>query len=181
MDKRYIKAAVSAFIMMFAAAFVTSCLSYFVLPITTELGYERSAFTIYYTLLGLVTMVCMPFAGKLAGKIGVRKMSRTAARTAGIEVTMNQKHLKMFFEHYGIAFWILYLLFPFFLNKALPDPAYSLILMLLLGGYLTVMYYAYATFATNRQFVIDAASLVIGVSVLSAFSMFRSSASPHWT
>ncbi|MFB0959269.1 hypothetical protein [Proteiniclasticum sp. QWL-01] len=104
-------------------------------------------------------------------------MSRTAARTAGIEVTMNQKHLKMFFEHYGIAFWILYLLFPFFLNKALPDPAYSLILMLLLGGYLTVMYYAYATFATNRQFVIDAASLVIGVSVLSAFSMFRSSAS----
>ncbi len=74
MDKRYIKAAVSAFIMMFAAAFVTSCLSYFVLPITTELGYERSAFTIYYTLLGLVTMVCMPFAGKLAGKIGVRKI-----------------------------------------------------------------------------------------------------------
>jgi MFS family permease len=74
MDPRHVKAAVSAFIMMFAAAFVTSCLSYFVVPITTELGYDRSAFTLYYTLIGLVTMVCMPFAGKLAGKLGVRKI-----------------------------------------------------------------------------------------------------------
>jgi len=74
MDKVYKKVALGAFILMFGAGLVTSCFSYFVQPITSELGYERSTFTLYYTLLGIVTMVFMPIISKMAGKVGVKKI-----------------------------------------------------------------------------------------------------------
>jgi MFS family permease len=76
MNIAYKKVAVGAFLLMFGSAFVTSCLSYFVVPITTDpaLLFDRAPFLVYYTLFFVVTMVMMPIGGKLAGKIGVRKI-----------------------------------------------------------------------------------------------------------
>lgn len=87
---------------------------------------------------------------------------------------MNEKKLSLFFEHYGVAFWILYLLFPFFLRIAMPFPLYTVIVIGLTGAYLVAMYHAYKTFAPVRLFMIDAVVMVLGLAALNWFVCFGS-------
>lgn len=90
---------------------------------------------------------------------------------------MNEKHLDLFFEHYGIVFWFLYLIFPFFFRKFLPAPLYLVLVFIILAIYIKVMYEAYKVFATQNQFVVDAGSILIGVILLNSFVFLGSTAS----
>lgn len=85
---------------------------------------------------------------------------------------MDEKKLNLFFEHYGIAFWVLYLLFPFFLRRAMPMPLYALLYLGLLGAYVTAMQSAYRSFTTKRNFILDAAILSVGVILLNWFVFY---------
>lgn len=85
---------------------------------------------------------------------------------------MNEIKLNLFFEHYGVAFWILYLLFPFFLRIAMPRPLYTAVFLALTGAYLYAMHHAYQTFAPTRLFIIDALCLVLGLAALNWFVFF---------
>lgn len=90
---------------------------------------------------------------------------------------MNEKHLDLFFEHYGIVFWFLYLIFPFFFRKFLPAPLYLVLVFIILAIYIKVMYEAYKVFATQNQFVVDAGLILVGVILLNSFVFLGSTAS----
>lgn len=59
-------------IMMLIYAPIASLVSLFTLPVTNELGFERSQFMTYYTIMALAAMVVGPIAGKLMKKMDIR-------------------------------------------------------------------------------------------------------------
>ncbi|GHT78813.1 MFS transporter [Actinomycetota bacterium] len=69
---RYYLVIIGAASLMFAIALGTTCLSFFVEPITEEFGFSRSAFTVYSSLIPLVGMITIPFIGRIISKVGVQ-------------------------------------------------------------------------------------------------------------
>ncbi len=67
--------AIGAAFLVVAVSLGTTCLSFFVAPITKEFGYSRSKFTIYYSLINLVAMLTMPMIGRGIQKYGIRKVA----------------------------------------------------------------------------------------------------------
>jgi MFS family permease len=63
-------------------ALITTTMSFFVQPVCDALGFERGAFTIYYSLAALVGVVAMPIWGRIIPKIGI-KMSTAIAGAGG--------------------------------------------------------------------------------------------------
>lgn len=72
---RHWMVATGAGLLVLAVSLGTTCLSFFVGPITKEFGYPRSKFTIYYSLINLVAMFTMPIIGRIIQKYGVRKVA----------------------------------------------------------------------------------------------------------
>jgi MFS family permease len=73
MARRYYRSVfMGSFILMLAASLVSSCLSFFIQPVTEDLRFERGAFTFYYSLIFLVSTLTMPVLGRLIQKKGVR-------------------------------------------------------------------------------------------------------------
>lgn len=53
--------------------------SYFMEPVTSDLGFDRSAFPLYITALTLMGMITLPLYGRLVGRFGARKVVLVAA------------------------------------------------------------------------------------------------------
>lgn len=71
---RYWMVAVGSAFLMVSVSLGTTCLSFFVAPVTKELGYSRSTFTVYFSVMTIVAMLTTPFVGKAIHKYGVRKI-----------------------------------------------------------------------------------------------------------
>ncbi|MGE4272530.1 MAG: MFS transporter [Desulfitobacterium sp.] len=65
---------IGACLIMSAVALGTTCLGFFVKPITTELGYSRGAFTLYVSLITLTSIFALPVFGKQIPKYGIKKL-----------------------------------------------------------------------------------------------------------
>jgi MFS family permease len=59
--------------LMMTLALLTTCMSFFLQPVSDDLGFERGAFSIYYSIAGLVGVVAMPVWGRLIPKWGIKK------------------------------------------------------------------------------------------------------------
>lgn len=64
---------IGACLLMLSAS-AMSCLSFFIEPVTSELGYTRSTFTLYMSLITFANIFTMPLLGNLFSKIGARKL-----------------------------------------------------------------------------------------------------------
>jgi MFS family permease len=58
--------------LLMSLALITTCMSFFVLPVSEALGFERGAFTIYYSLAALVGVFAMPVWGRIIPKLGIK-------------------------------------------------------------------------------------------------------------
>ena len=61
-------------LLMMAYALVHTSVGYFVAPVTESLNIPRSAFSFYYTLLQLVSIVVIPVFSRLISRLGSRKI-----------------------------------------------------------------------------------------------------------
>lgn len=74
MNRKYLAVVSGSFILMIAFSLGTACLSFFIKPVTEDLGLERGAFTLYYSLMFLTGMLLSPFWGRIISRFGVRKV-----------------------------------------------------------------------------------------------------------
>lgn len=58
--------------LMMALALLTTCMGFFIKPVCDALGFERGAFTIYYSIAGLIGVFAMPMWGRIIPKIGIK-------------------------------------------------------------------------------------------------------------
>lgn len=63
---------------------VNNCASLFIKPVTEDLGFSRSEFSLYYTVIALSTMVISLFMGKLAKKFKIKSIMLVGCVLAGI-------------------------------------------------------------------------------------------------
>ncbi len=68
--------------LLMALALITTCMSFFVEPVSEDLGFERSAFTVYYSIAALIGVIAMPIWGRIIPKLGI-KLSVVIAGTGG--------------------------------------------------------------------------------------------------
>lgn len=68
----FYRPAIASFLIMMATALQSTGLSFFVTPVSAELGVGRSSFTLYYSILSAVGAVAAPFIGRFVGKYGVK-------------------------------------------------------------------------------------------------------------
>lgn len=59
--------------LMMTLALLTTIMSFFIQPVSDDLGFERGAFSIYYSIAGLIGVVAMPLWGRVIPKIGIKK------------------------------------------------------------------------------------------------------------
>lgn len=71
---RYWLVVLGACLLMVGVSLGTTCLSFFVTPVTEALGYQRGAFTLYVSLITLTSVITMPMLGKMIIQYGVRKI-----------------------------------------------------------------------------------------------------------
>lgn len=72
MGKQYIKTAAAACLIMSAMIAGTVSFGFFMDPVTTDLGFDRSTFSLYFSLITIVGTVTLPVYGKLIAKFGTR-------------------------------------------------------------------------------------------------------------
>lgn len=72
MGKQHIKTAVAACLIMSAMIAGTVSFGFFMDPVTTEMGFDRSTFSLYFSLITIVGTVTLPIYGKLIAKHGTR-------------------------------------------------------------------------------------------------------------
>lgn len=51
MDKKHLRPALSAFLLMLTMSILSKALSFFVAPVCEDLGFGRGSFTLYYSLM----------------------------------------------------------------------------------------------------------------------------------
>ena len=66
--------ALAAFLLMMSMALTTTALSFFVVPVCTELGLGRGSFTVYYSLMTAAGAIAAPVLGQSISKRGVRRI-----------------------------------------------------------------------------------------------------------
>ena len=71
---RYFLVMIQACLLMFAVALGATALGFFVAPVTEELGFSRSAFTLYVSIYNVTSIIAMPFVGRMITKVGIRKV-----------------------------------------------------------------------------------------------------------
>jgi predicted MFS family arabinose efflux permease len=74
MSKDQCKALIVAAALMFAYGMVNSTIGYFITPVTVDLGYSQTSFTLYYTIMSLVGMAVAPVIGQLIQRWGTRRI-----------------------------------------------------------------------------------------------------------
>lgn len=72
MGKQYVKIAAAACLIMSAMIAGTVSFGFFMDPVTTELGFDRSTFSLYFSLITIVGTITLPIYGKLIAKMGTR-------------------------------------------------------------------------------------------------------------
>lgn len=72
MAKTQFRPAVSAFLLMVTMSLLSTALSFFVVPVCTDLGFGRGSFTLYYSLMVAAGAVSASFLGSYMNKRGVR-------------------------------------------------------------------------------------------------------------
>lgn len=73
MGKQYVKTAVAACLIMSAMIAGTVSFGFFMDPVTTEMGFDRSTFSLYFSLITVVGTVTLPIYGKLIARFGTRR------------------------------------------------------------------------------------------------------------
>lgn len=66
--------ALAAFLLMMSMALTTTALSFFVVPVCTELGLGRGSFTVYYSLMTAAGAIAAPVLGQIISRRGVRRI-----------------------------------------------------------------------------------------------------------
>ena len=72
MAKTQFRPAASAFLLMLTMSLLSTALSFFVVPVCTELGFGRGSFTLYYSLMVAAGAVSASFLGTYMNSHGVR-------------------------------------------------------------------------------------------------------------
>lgn len=72
MSKHYIKTAAAACLIMSAMIAGTVSFGFFMDPVTTDLGFDRSTFSLYFSLITIVGVFTLPVYGKLIARFGTR-------------------------------------------------------------------------------------------------------------
>ncbi len=72
MAKTQFRPAVSAFLLMVTMSLISTALSFFVVPVCSDLGFGRGSFTLYYSLMVAAGAVSASFLGTYMNKHGVR-------------------------------------------------------------------------------------------------------------
>ena len=70
---------IGSFSLLFAFSFGIVGLSFFVQPVTEDLGLERGAFSFYFSIIFLVGMFVAPFMGKIINRWGPRRIVLTGS------------------------------------------------------------------------------------------------------
>ena len=70
MSAPYIKTAVAACLIMSAMIAGTVSFGFFMDPVTRDLGFDRSTFSLYFSLITIVGTVTLPVYGKLVARFG---------------------------------------------------------------------------------------------------------------
>ena len=83
-SKKQMKVLLGTVLLMMAYALVHTSVGYFVAPVTESLNIPRSAFSFYYTLLQLVSIVVIPVFSRLISHWGSRKILIIGAIWGGI-------------------------------------------------------------------------------------------------
>ena len=73
MSAPYIKTAASACLIMSAMIAGTVSFGFFMDPVTSDLGFDRSTFSLYFSLITIVGTVTLPAYGKLIARFGTRR------------------------------------------------------------------------------------------------------------
>ena len=83
-SKKQLKVLLGTVLLMMAYALAHTSVGYFVAPVTETLHIPRAAFTFYYTLLQLVSIVVIPVFSRLISRLGSRKLLVIGALWGGI-------------------------------------------------------------------------------------------------
>lgn len=74
--------------LMMTLALATTIMGFFIQAVSGDLGFDRSAFSLYITLAGIAGMIAMPIWGRVAAKIGVRKMVLIAGACCSVFIAL---------------------------------------------------------------------------------------------
>lgn len=83
MDKKHLRPALSAFLLMLTMSLLSTALSFFVAPVCADLGFGRGSFTLYYSLMVAAGAVSASFLGNHMNKHGVRGVVMVSAIWCG--------------------------------------------------------------------------------------------------
>lgn len=87
MKAPYIKTAIAACLIMSGLIVGTVCLGFFMDPVTSDLGFDRSVFSLYFSLLTVVGTVTLPLYGRIIERVGARKLVIIGGAWTGIMVS----------------------------------------------------------------------------------------------
>lgn len=73
MKGEYLKTAIAACLVMSAMIAGTVSFGFFMDPVTSDLGFDRSTFSLYFSLITVVGTITLPIYGKLIMKYGTRR------------------------------------------------------------------------------------------------------------
>lgn len=74
MKIQYWFAILTSCLIMIAVSLGTTGLSFFVQPVTEDLGFDRSSFTLYFTFIALVGIISMPIIGRTINRWGSKRL-----------------------------------------------------------------------------------------------------------
>lgn len=58
--------------LLMSLALVTTCMTFFLQPVSEDLGFSRASFSIYYSIAALVGVFAMPVWGRIIPKLGIK-------------------------------------------------------------------------------------------------------------
>ena len=70
MSREYVKAAAAACLIMSAMIAGTVSFGFFMDPVTADLGFDRSMFSLYFSLITIVGTITLPVYGRLIERFG---------------------------------------------------------------------------------------------------------------
>lgn len=83
MEKRHIRPAASAFLLMVTMSLLSTALSFFVGPVCEDMGFGRGSFTLYYSLMVATGAFSVSFLGQYMNTHGVRGVILVSAVWCG--------------------------------------------------------------------------------------------------
>lgn len=84
MDIQYKKTAVAACLIMSAMIAGSVSFGFFMDPVTSDLGFSRGSFSLYFSLVTIVGAISLPIYGRVVPKVGVRKVVIVGGLWTGI-------------------------------------------------------------------------------------------------